>query len=92
MAFEETYIAGLRVISPVEVNMLRCNSAKSDAKHVTHGVPQGSILGPLLFNTYMNDFYRSSDLLFSILFADDTSVFIEGTHFYDITPNFKSRN
>ena len=29
----------------------------------------------------MNDFSRSSDILFSILFADDTSVFIEGTHF-----------
>ena len=33
----------------------------------------------------MNDFYRSSDILFSILLADDTSVFIEGTHFKDIT-------
>ena len=33
----------------------------------------------------MNDFSRSSDLLFSILFADDTSVFIEGTYFDAIT-------
>ena len=33
----------------------------------------------------MNDFSRSSDLLFSILFADDTSVFIEGTHFENIS-------
>ena len=29
----------------------------------------------------MNDISRSSDILFSILFADDTSVFIEGTYF-----------
>ena len=29
----------------------------------------------------MNDYSRSSDILFSILFADDTSVFIEDTHF-----------
>ena len=57
------------------------NNCQSEKKLITHGVPQGSILGPLLFIIYMNDFSRSSDILFSILFADDTSVFIEGTHF-----------
>ena len=57
------------------------NGYDSDKKTVTHGVPQSSILGPLLFILYINDFSRSSDLLFSILFADDTSVFIEGTNY-----------
>ena len=46
------------------------------AKCITHGVPQVSILGPFLFIIYMNDFSRSSKLLFTILFADDTSVFL----------------
>ena len=50
-------------------------------KNQKHGVPQRSILGPLLFILNVNDFARSSDLIFSILFADDTSVFIEG-HLY----------
>ena len=61
------------------------NKVKSKTEIITHGVPQGSILGPLLFIIYMNDFSRSSELLFSILFADDTSVFIEGTCLNDIS-------
>ena len=57
------------------------NNCISEKKFLTHGVPQGSILVPLLLiYIYMNDFSRSSDILFSILFAD-TSVLIEGTHF-----------
>ena len=41
-------------------------------------------MGPLLFIIYMHDFFRASDLLFSILFADDTSVFIDGTNYNNV--------
>ena len=57
------------------------NSATSDVKFAESGVPQGSILGPLLIILFMNDFFRPSTSLFSILFADDTSVFLKGAEY-----------
>ena len=51
------------------------NGVTSSLKLITHGVPQGSILGPLLFILYINDIVNCSDLLLFILFADDTNLF-----------------
>ena len=47
-------------------------------KKIYHGVPQGSILGPLLFILYINDFASVSEKLFYVLFADDTNIFLNG--------------
>ena len=43
-------------------------------------VPQGSILGPLLFIIHMNDLYNVSKFLFYILYTDDTCVLLNGKH------------
>ena len=53
-------------------------NVSSQFRTVQCGVPQGSILGPLLFLIYINDIAQSSNLLKFILFADDTTVFTAG--------------
>ena len=53
------------------------NGSKSDLQNTTCGVPQGSILGPLLFLVYINDLLSSSKILNLILFADDTNLFYD---------------
>jgi hypothetical protein len=49
---------------------------KSNALKISCGVPQGSILGPLLFLLFINDLSMTSSILKYILFADDTNVFL----------------
>ena len=67
---------GLKVIFRIESNLLiESGKIKTGFQNIKCGVPKGSILGPLLFRTYINSLYRASNFLHRIVFADDTNPF-----------------
>ena len=59
----------------------KVNGAFSDWKELLTGVPQGSVLGPLLFNIYLNDLFYAVEKADICNFADDTTPHASG---YDL--------
>lgn len=62
----------------------------SELLKVLCGVPQGSILGPVLFILYINDISNVSKLLEFIMFADDTNIFCSGDNIVELCDNVSS--
>src|SRR3989442_932893 len=63
------------------------NGSTSNYFPITYGVPQGSVLGPLLFLIFINDLGNIDRANISPkLFADDTNVFVHSENMFDLRP------
>ena len=66
------------------------DNISSEHKSISMGVPQGSILGPILFLLYINDMSRSAPNLKFVHFTDDTIIFTTSTHFVSTVENMNN--
>ena len=66
---------GSKATSQIGDNSFKSMKKKTSLETISCDVPQGSILGPLLFLLYVNDLKNASNILDPIMFADDTNLF-----------------
>lgn len=51
---------------------------------IRHGVPQGSVSGPLLLSVYINDLARCTSKMNYLLFTDDTNIYVNGQYLREL--------
>ena len=76
-AFIESYLSNRKQFTEI-------NNTRSSVTSVEYGVPQGSVLGPLLFLLFINDIEFATFEVESRLFADDTSLILHCKNINDL--------
>ena len=84
LGFSTSVVNWFRSYLPSRTAVTSINNMSSDPKSVTVGVPQGSILGPLLFLLYINDLPQCLNHCKSILYVDDTLLYYSGKTVADL--------
>ena len=61
------------------------NGVPSENTKVAHGIPQGSVLGPILFALYTSDLPKAVNTATTFLYADDTTMYCVGESVDQVT-------
>ncbi len=69
---------------PLRAQITKYKTGRSSVGKITHGVPQGSILGPLLFIVYLNDLPLNVHETNILMYADDTVLYAAGKSVFEV--------